>query len=182
MMHILRLALIAATTAVSASGLHAAPPAESPLPVFHPEQVQGETRLTLLEIARVTSFSSEYLVREAGENVRAIPGLKIVFRVERLGHSGSNDLHEGGVSVLVEGKPLSNHPMVIAGGNSLVEPVKRQLQTGFHVDEKGDEGSPVMLCCEYIRGLSVPAGRAQLVIRVGFDKLHDFKFENVPIQ
>jgi hypothetical protein len=180
-MHRLRLALIAAIMAASATRLHAAPPTDASLPVFNPEQVQGVTRVTLLEVSRVTSFSSEYLVREAGVNVRAIPGLKVVFRVERLGPPGSKDLCEGGVRVLMGGKTLSNHPMVIAGRNSLVEPVRGQLQTGFHVNGKKDGDNPVALCYEYIRGLSVPPGRAHLVIRVGFDELHDFEFKNVPI-
>jgi|APSaa5957512622_1039677.scaffolds.fasta_scaffold50343_2 hypothetical protein len=181
-MHRLRLALIAGAVAASAATPSASPLRDSRLPVFSPSQVQGTTRVTLLEVSRVTTFASEHLAPGADDKIRAIPGLKVVFRVENLAPSATKDLHEGGIKVLVGDDPLPTHPMVIPGGNSLVEPLKQQLRNGFQIDGMREGASQAALCYEYIRGLSVSVDRVHLEIRVGFDKLHVFRFKNVPLK
>jgi hypothetical protein len=92
--------------------------ATNQLPVFNPEQQQGDVKVTLLQVSRTTSFTPEPVQAEAEAGAWAVPGVEVVYVVERLGDAPLGQLTIGGVRFLIDGEQVRPIPAVVAGGTS----------------------------------------------------------------
>ena len=154
---------------------------QTPLPIFDPVLQQGDTKVTLLQVTRVTTFSSEYLHDNPGHRIRAIPGIEVLYRLEWTGTAPPGDeFHRGSVKVFSKGKLVLYDQRVVAGGMGTNDARGAATMTGFSIDF-GPTQERTKIHHKYLRGINPQGDRVDLEIHVGFDQLQVFRFNDVPL-
>jgi serine/threonine protein kinase len=149
-------------------------------PVTH-----GNTRITLIHLARTTSWSNQFVDghEEPLGPVVAIPGVYMEFLAEYLGEAVPRPgFNESTIKLYQNGKLITASDHVVAGGDGGIKPYsKRNQQFGFNRPGVDNERSAVVLW-NYKRGLSPEAGTVAIRFEAGFDQeKHLFEFHDIPI-
>lgn len=147
------------------------------LPTYHSVHQQGDVKVTLLKVARITSFSPA----DANGRSSIVPGVEVIYAVEDIGAMPLRRFQVGGVKCLVAGKPAVTIAGVVAGGQGVTEPWSAtDAETGLDRPEVAS-AERTRLRREYLRGIVLDRDRVDLHIGTGFGDLQTFRFESVPL-
>ncbi len=147
------------------------------LPTYQSVHQQGDVKVTLLKVARITSFSPA----DANGRASVVPGVEVTYAVEDIGAMPLGRFHVGGVECFVAGEPAVTMAGVVGGGQGVTEPWSAaDAETGFD-RPKVASAERSRLRREYLRGIVLGRDRVDLHIETGFGGLQTFKFENVPL-
>jgi len=145
---------------------------------------QKNTLVTLLHLARTTSYSKErVLVTEEGKGqLYAIPGVYTEFLIEYLGEAPIDNLSMSSpIQFWVNGKQIIELDTVVGGGTGVAQNYNLDEVFGFipPVVENKDRSR---LIKESTRGIILPSGKVEIRIEVGFNNEKEwFVFKNIPV-
>jgi hypothetical protein len=138
---------------------------------------QGDVKVTLLKVARITSF----IPANANGRARIVPAVEVTYAVEDVGSTPLGQFHVGGVKCFVKGKPAVTTSNVVGGGQGVTEPWSATDAESGLERPRVASAQRSRLRREYLRGIVVDRDRIDLHIETGFGDLQTFKFENVPL-
>ena len=146
----------------------------------------GDTRVTLVSIARTVSLTDQYVQDQINQQGRlyAVPSVYVEFLIERLGDTPiKTGPHDGGIEFWENGKKISEIASVINGGvgeTKQYQPVEDRF--GFNMPSV-DNPDRTYIRSSSDRGILFTSERIEIRIRTSFDnnKLQWFVFENIPI-
>lgn len=169
------LASIGLLAVVCLAGAKGGPGQKSP--TYQSVQQQGDVKVTLLKVARITSFTPA----DANGHASLVPGVEVTYLVEDIGAMPPGQFHVGGVKCFVAGEPAVTMAGVVGGGHGVTEPWSAtDAETGLDLP-KVASADRARLRREYLRGIVLDRDRVELHIEIGFGALQTFKFENVPL-
>ena len=155
-------------------------------PVSSASKTIGDTRVTLVNIARTVTLSNQYVHGHDDKKgqLYAVPGVYVEFIIERLGDTPiKTGPHFGGTEFWENGKKISALGSVIHGDTGEVKQYKAfENRLGFDMPETDN---PDRAYIQFIsdRGIVFTSKRIEVRIQTGFDdkKPQWFVFENIPI-
>lgn len=150
-----------------------------------PSVTHGNTKITLIHLARTTSWSSQFVHGDDDQNgpMYAIPGVLLEFLVERLGEASVQPkFNESTIKLFQNGRVISPANPVTGGGDQGTEQYSQRSQRfGFKRPMVSDESSTHMLW-SFKRGLSLESGTVTIRFQAGFDQEnHTFEFNDIPL-
>ena len=150
-----------------------------------PSVTHGNTRITLIHIARTTSWSNQHVHGHEDQQgpMYAIPGVYLEFLVEPMGElPAKSGLSSSTIKLLHNGRLISAPRPVQGGGDSGVEQycLKKQ-RFGFKRPVVIDQ-SKTYIMWDYIRGIPLESGKATIRFNASFDQdSHLFEFKDIPL-
>ena len=150
-----------------------------------PSITHGNTRITLLHMARTTSWSNQFVHGHDDRqgSMYAIPGVYLEFLVEPMGElSAKSGLNSSTIKLLQNGRLISASSPVIGGGDSGIEQYALKKQRfGFKRPVVNDE-SKARIMWDCLRGISLESGKVTIRFKAGFDQdNHMFEFKDIPL-
>ena len=156
------------------------PKAGSAPPEFNAVQEIANTRVTLLQISQVASFTRQF--NENEEEFRQFtPGVEVVFLVEQIGDGPKERTNHGGSRLFANGKPLLEADGVVAGGSGGVQAYSRSTLINGHELPDVNKPARAKIVRDYIRGVTADAPSLDLQLKFGFGELQSFDFSGVPL-
>lgn len=154
-------------------------------PMAAPSVTHGNTRITLIHLARTTSWSNQFVHGHDDQQgpVYAIPGVYLEFLVERLGEPSTQPkFNESTIKLFQNGRLISPSSPVTGGGHQGTEQYAlRSQRFGFKRPMVSNESSTYMLW-SFRRGLSLESGNVTIRFKAGFDQdNHMFEFNDIPL-
>ena len=154
-------------------------------PMAAPSITHGNTRITLIHMARTTSWSNQFVHGHDAQQgpMYAIPGVYLEFLVEPMGElSAKSGLNSSTIRLLQNGRLISASSPVIGGGDSGIEQYALKKQRfGFKRPVVNDE-SKARIMWDCLRGISLESGKVTIRFEAGFDQEnHMFEFKDVPL-
>ena len=150
---------------------------ETESPTYQVQHQKGEIRVTLLKVARITSFGP---TDKEGRS-RLVPGIVVTFAVEDLSVGPLRRFGIGGVQCFIAGSQVQTNKGVIGGGIGVTMPWStKDPETGIERPEVTSEKRS-RIRRQYVRGIALNHEHVDIHIKTGFGDLHTFKFENVPL-
>ena len=146
----------------------------------------GDTRVTLVNIARTVSLSNQYVHGQDDQQgqLYAVPSVYVEFLIERLGDTPiKTGPHDGGIEFWENGKKISALGSVINGGVGETKQYQ-SIESTFGFDmPKVDNPDRARIRIISERGFVFKSKRIEVRIRTSFDEneLQWFVFENIPI-
>ena len=176
---ILGLFVVASTSGYSARTDKILSPMEIPV-VTH-----GNTKVTLLHIARTTSWSSQFVRGDEDQQgpMYAVPGAYLEFLVERLDEpSAPPQFNESTIKLFQNGRMISTSSPVTAGGASVNENYSPSSQRfGFQPPVVENQRKALILR-SYKRGIALDSGHVTIRFTAGFDEdEYMFEFKDIPL-
>jgi hypothetical protein len=145
---------------------------------------KNNTRVTLLHVAKTTSFPNSYVngEDEDGTNTYVIPGSYVVYLVECLGDDeirNTNTLSP--VQLWRNGHKLTAMEPVARGGANKKESYSSANMFGYDMPQVENESRSFIRKAS-LRGVAIPSETVDIKIRVGFNQESAlFEFNGVPI-
>ena len=168
-------------------GVSATKPSKEIRPISSASVTHGDTRVTLLHIARTTSISNQYVRgnKEASGSLYPIPGVYVEFLIERLGKVAI-DIDSGpnisSIEFWTGGKKAQSTQFVVAGGTGTVSQYKSATnQFGFDPPTVEDLDRACLRQSSQ-RGIILNGDKVEVRIQTGFDgKNKWFAFKDIPL-
>ena len=159
------------------------PKTMSPMPA--PSITHGNTRITLIHMARTTSWSNQHVHGHDDQQgpTYAIPGVHLVFLVEPMADlSAKSGLNSSTIKLFQNGRLLSASSPVVGGGDSGIEQYAlKKERFGFKHPVVNDE-SKACIMWDYLRGISLESGKVTIRFEAGFEQEnHMFEFKDIPL-
>ena len=150
-----------------------------------PSITHGNTRITLIHMARTTSWSNQFVHGHNDEQgpMYAIPGVYMEFLVEPIGDvSAKPGFNESTIKLFQNGRLISASSPVVGGGDGGIEQYSlKKEQFGFKRPVVNDERRTGVIW-DYQRGISLESGKVTIRFEAGFDQdNHVFEFKDIPL-
>jgi len=150
-----------------------------------PSVTHGNTRITLIHLARTTSWSKQFVNGHDDQQgpMYAIPGVYLEFLVERLGEvSAKPGLNNSTIKLLQNGRLISAYSPVTPGGEGGIEQYSlRSQRFGFKRPVVKDDSKTCILW-DFKRGISLESGTVAIRFQAGYDQdNHMFEFNDIPV-
>ena len=150
-----------------------------------PSVTHGNTRITLIHLARTTSWSNQFVHGHDDQKgpVYAIPGVYTEFLVERLDETSAQPkFNESTIKLYQNGTLISASSPVIGGGDSGNEQYSVEKQRfGFKRPVVNNESNAHILW-DYQRGIALESGTVTICFQAGFgQENHRFEFNDIPL-
>jgi hypothetical protein len=150
-----------------------------------PSVSHGNARITLIHMARTTSWSNQFVHGHDDQQGRmyAIPGVYLEFLVEQVGEVPANSgLNISTMKLFQNDRLISESSPVVGGGDGGIEQYSlRKQRFGFKRPKVNDE-SKAYIMWDYQRGKSIESGKVTIGFRAGFDQdNHMFEFKDIPL-
>lgn len=146
---------------------------------FQVVQEIANTKVTLLQISRVTAFT-----RQSNENETEFreftPGVEVIYLVEQIDNGPNAEAHHGTAQFLENGTPLQPAEGIVSGGAGSMETYSSSMHINGSDVPRVDDSARARIVRDYIRGVVPKGPTVDLRLQIGFGKLHDFSFSNVP--
>jgi hypothetical protein len=144
---------------------------------------KNNTRVTLLHIARTTSFSNNFVNgAEDDTNTYVIPGSYVVYVVECLGADKIKNTNTlAPLQLWSNGQQLTAMASVVGGGSNRKESYSPVNMFGFDLPSVKDESRSFIRKAS-LRGIAINSETVDIKITAGFNRESDlFEFNRVPI-
>jgi hypothetical protein len=152
-----------------------------------PAVTHGNTRVTLIHMARTTSWSNQFVRSDADQQgpTYAIPGVFLEFLVEQIGEvSAKSRLNSATLKLFQNDSLISTSSPMVVGGDEVDENYSPKKQRfGFERPVVSDERK-ACIRSHYIRGISLESGKVTINFKAGFDgRDHQimFEFKDIPL-
>ncbi len=150
-----------------------------------PSVAHGNTRITLIHLARTTSWSNQFVHGHDDQQgpMYAIPGVYLEFLVERLDEPATKPgFNESTIKLIQNGRLISASSPVIGGGDGGIEQYSQRSQRfGFNRPVVANEDEACIMW-DYQRGLFLESGTVAIRFKAGFDQdNHMFEFNDIPL-
>ena len=143
-------------------------------------QVNGDARITLLQVSRVTTFQP-YHVRDMDPPQDYVKGLEIIMLVEHLVDKPHELFHIGPIVFTVDGNPVPIKVGVVAGGYGVLHEYEQARSLAMYQLPSVENPEDARVVKRFIRGLVPEGDRIDIEINVGYDDSLRFRFRNIPI-
>jgi len=145
---------------------------------------QQNTRVTLLHVAKITSFSQEWIhgTKKGDGNIYAIPGVYVEFLVECLGSDEIEKINlTGATQFWINDEKVEKLDSVVNSGTTTVCPYSREKVFGCTPPVVEDE-SRAHLIKDTRRGVVLNSTTVDIKIKTGFNEESElFEFKNIPL-
>jgi hypothetical protein len=150
-----------------------------------PSVTHGNTRITLIHAARITSWSNQFVNGHDDQQgpTYAIPSIYLEFLVERLGSASAvSGLNHSTIELLQNGEPIAISSPVTGGGEYATEQYAlRSQHFGFKRPAVEDKSRACILWSLH-RGIILESDRATIRFKAGFGQEgYRFVFNDVPL-
>ena len=150
-----------------------------------PSITHGNTRITLIHMARTTSWSNQFVHGHDDQqgSTYAIPGVHLVFLVEPMADlSAKSGLNSSTIKLFQNGRLLSASSPVVGGGDSGIEQYALKKQRFGFKDPVVNDESKACIMWDYLRGISLESGKVTIRFKAGFEQEnHMFEFKDIPL-
>ena len=149
-----------------------------------PSITHGNTRITLIHMARTTSWSNQFV---RGNDDRegptyCIPGVYMEFVVEELDEVSTRCRLTGITTRLLQDGRLISPSRVAGGGTGVNENFSRQSQRFGFKPPAVKEESKALILQDYMRGVALDSGLVTIHVNASIDdELQMFVFKDIPL-
>ena len=145
---------------------------------------ENNTRVTLLHIARTTSFSRNFVNGAEDDDTRTyvIPGSYVVYLVECLGDDEIKNTNTlAPLQLWSNGQQLTAMASVVSGGANRKESYRPVNMFGFDMPSVSDESRSFIRKAS-LRGIAINSETVDIKVTAGFNQESElFEFNSVPI-
>jgi len=163
-------------------------PVETPKklkPMPAPSLTQGNTKITLIHLARTTSWSNQFVNGHENQQgpIYAIPGVYMEFLFEQVDKtSDESDRNISTVKLIQNGRVLSGSKPIIKGGDGGIEQYLLNKQRFGFKRPKISDTSKAYIMWDFQRGISLEAGKVTIQFEAGSNQeTHLFEFKDIPL-
>jgi hypothetical protein len=178
------MAMLVAAAAVGATIVPNSKPAEE----YNPERVQGDVRVVLIEVSKVTMFGNENLRNhpDKGSAIVAVPGMRITYLIESLGEEPLKTwgtLSAPVVTVTGSGESVTRHVAenIVPGGTDFQTDYSNFHGVGVRLPQVTNN-KRALVRVVWQRGVRARSSQIDIKLNAGFNEHREkFVFQNVPL-